>query len=420
MLVLFQIEAIAASYYVSSSTGNDNNPGTRTKPWYSLKKLNNSSFEKGDSILLKRNDYWDGHWVIDDNGTKSAPLVVSSYGQGELPMLSNSIWDYNTDGCVIRIKGEHIIIQNLHFINGVPHPYEDDKNKHTNVYDMGAVNLTKESANCIVQYCEIENYPIGIQSQGLYNRIFQNYIHDCNIAMCPPWWGPIAIFVGGAYNEISHNYIVNYIYQDSSRVDGGAIEIDRFCWDGLGYGADNISIHHNISLASCGVLEVEPDGNSKGGYNNLSFINNYSFDHRHMIDFEWTHNVEICNNVFIRNKRNSFTQCIRVEGSDYKFETNIFIIAGNRKIYSVENENAISSHKHNVYFSEDGIQTNPTGDILIDSTELVLNDRSQLVPYFYSEDGILQKPKPDEQGIVKATIPVEKLKFESIEITIPK
>ena len=44
VLVLMIYSVDAATYYVSSSTGNDNNAGTITQPWQTLNKVNTRAF----------------------------------------------------------------------------------------------------------------------------------------------------------------------------------------------------------------------------------------------------------------------------------------------------------------------------------------------------------------------------------------
>ena len=51
--------ASGATYYVSSSVGNDSNNGTSVStPWRTLNKVNTSTFQPGDSILFSRGDVW--------------------------------------------------------------------------------------------------------------------------------------------------------------------------------------------------------------------------------------------------------------------------------------------------------------------------------------------------------------------------
>ena len=46
--------ALANTYYVSSSTGSDSNPGTMAQPFQTLAKVNGLALAAGDSVFLNR------------------------------------------------------------------------------------------------------------------------------------------------------------------------------------------------------------------------------------------------------------------------------------------------------------------------------------------------------------------------------
>ncbi len=75
------------TYYVSFSTGNDNNTGTsEDQPWKNISKISKSpagTFGPGDKILFKRGDVWHSEGVtIKDSGTESIPITIGAYGDG--------------------------------------------------------------------------------------------------------------------------------------------------------------------------------------------------------------------------------------------------------------------------------------------------------------------------------------------------
>jgi hypothetical protein len=90
----------AATYYVSSSTGDDANNGTSTAtPWKTLNKICVTTFTAGDSILLNRGDIFHGEISKGGQGfvgTEESSILISAYGTGEKPLLygdmSSSIW----------------------------------------------------------------------------------------------------------------------------------------------------------------------------------------------------------------------------------------------------------------------------------------------------------------------------------------
>lgn len=63
------VSAAGNVYYVSFSTGNDNNTGTSEgTPWKTLAKLNGMIFLQGDTVLLKCGDTWNEELILKGSG----------------------------------------------------------------------------------------------------------------------------------------------------------------------------------------------------------------------------------------------------------------------------------------------------------------------------------------------------------------
>lgn len=414
--------AVSATNYFVSTSGNDSNSGTSiTSPWQTLSKLDSADFSAGDIIHFKCGEKWLGRFRVTESGNPGNPIRFTSYGEGALPELSNPNWDYTWDGSVIRVSGEYIVVEKLHFLDGAAHPYEEDKAAHENVYDMGAVNLSRDSENCTVQYCEFEDYPIGVQSQGQYNKIFQNYFHDCNKGMCLPFWGPIGIFCGGSYDEISYNYVINYKGGGSGGFDGGAIEVDRFMWGAghIGYGADHIKIHHNISIENAGFLEPEAlDGTPGNSY--LEVYANYSDDYKWFISDEDLNYSTIRNNTSLRVLPwiKSWHMVLAISGVGNKVLNNVFIVSDKLEVF--EFPDIEIEHRNNLYYSHDHSTSFPVGRP-VHKTEDVLSGWKKLSPEIYNSKGELIRIKPDKEGVVRARVPTDtKFEFESFSIKLPQ
>ena len=75
------------TYYISSSTGNDNNSGlSPTNPWQTLSKMASIVYETGDSVLLKKGDTWEG---ISQYFSRSF-VYIGAYGSSEnFPIITN-------------------------------------------------------------------------------------------------------------------------------------------------------------------------------------------------------------------------------------------------------------------------------------------------------------------------------------------
>jgi len=83
---------MSTTYYISSSLGADSNDGrSEAAPWSSFANANATLFQPGDRILLKCGDIWAGTtFYPQGNGSLGNPIVISSYGTGDKPVLTGS------------------------------------------------------------------------------------------------------------------------------------------------------------------------------------------------------------------------------------------------------------------------------------------------------------------------------------------
>ncbi len=87
---LFSASLFATTYYISSSQGNDAFSGLSPDScWQTLDKINNFSFQPGDSIRFKCDDSWRGQ-ILPQSGAEGQPMVYSSFGLGDKPVLMGS------------------------------------------------------------------------------------------------------------------------------------------------------------------------------------------------------------------------------------------------------------------------------------------------------------------------------------------
>lgn len=96
-------------FYVSNDGDDIDNGTSETTPWKSLQQVSQSRFIPGDSIFFRRGDVFTGQLVVNSSGTTGAPIVFSSYGTGDKPVIDGA----NAEDGAFR---EAVLIENQQFI----------------------------------------------------------------------------------------------------------------------------------------------------------------------------------------------------------------------------------------------------------------------------------------------------------------
>ncbi len=88
IVVCLTLPAAAATYYVDSAQGNDSASGlSPAQAWKTLGHVGRHQFQPGDRILLARGRTWFEQLSVPSSGQADAPLLFSSYGMGQQPMI---------------------------------------------------------------------------------------------------------------------------------------------------------------------------------------------------------------------------------------------------------------------------------------------------------------------------------------------
>ncbi|MDZ4045444.1 MAG: right-handed parallel beta-helix repeat-containing protein [Rhodoglobus sp.] len=83
--------ALNTAYYVDAVSGSDSNAGTSPgAAWQSLAKVNATTFSAGDQILFHTDQSWAGQLWPKGSGAAGNPIVISSYGNGDRPLIDGS------------------------------------------------------------------------------------------------------------------------------------------------------------------------------------------------------------------------------------------------------------------------------------------------------------------------------------------
>ena len=107
------------NFYIDSIAGNDANNGlSPTLAWQSLKNVNATTFNPGDSILFMCGCSWSGVMLHPlGSGTLGNPIVVSKYGTGNLPQINGNTAKLANQQAVYLSNQEYFTISNLDITN---------------------------------------------------------------------------------------------------------------------------------------------------------------------------------------------------------------------------------------------------------------------------------------------------------------
>jgi hypothetical protein len=79
------------AYYVDATAGNDAASGLdSTRAWRSLARVNSTTFQPGDRILLRAGGRWTGQLWPKGSGTAATPITIDRYGTGAAPRVDGA------------------------------------------------------------------------------------------------------------------------------------------------------------------------------------------------------------------------------------------------------------------------------------------------------------------------------------------
>jgi hypothetical protein len=124
LLFFLALSAFAQPYYVAPS-GNDNNPGTRTQPFASLRRAQQAVRQQPGSVFLRGGTYYLPETLVftaEDSGTSKAPILYQAW-EHEQPIISGGIkldnldWQPYRDGIFQAKVPENLKTEEI-FVNG--------------------------------------------------------------------------------------------------------------------------------------------------------------------------------------------------------------------------------------------------------------------------------------------------------------
>lgn len=115
LFLLHAAAAWAATYYVDAAMGRDENVGTSAaRAWSSLDKVNATTFQAGDRILLRSGSVWTRQLWPKGSGAAGRPIVIDRYGGTANPVIHGA---GTVEDAVKLYNQEHWEIRNIEVTN---------------------------------------------------------------------------------------------------------------------------------------------------------------------------------------------------------------------------------------------------------------------------------------------------------------
>ncbi len=109
------LQESGTTYYVDSTSGNDNHKGTSlSTAWKTLAKVNATVFSPGDRILFRSGSTWTGQLWPKGSGTEGQPIVIDTYGGVAKAVISGG---GAAEDAVLLKNQEYWEIRNLEVTN---------------------------------------------------------------------------------------------------------------------------------------------------------------------------------------------------------------------------------------------------------------------------------------------------------------
>jgi hypothetical protein len=366
--------AHAATYYIDSVNGNDNNSGTSSsQPWQTISKIQSTALAAGDYVLFARGSSYSQCFYVDYSGAYGNYIFIGAYGSGAAPAFTNATFAQGNFGNCIRIRGDYVAVDSLYFYSTaavVGDPGQYGSTDGPLVWQMGAVNIESGCDGCIVQNCEFYDCVAAIRTRGQYTIMQYNYIHDCSRVMVPYTgnWGPLGIWIGADHQTAVNNTITNMISGAPNNIKGGAFEVD-----------DNriskydIKISRNFTKNNCGFLECVfdvPSDTASPAYDGWVITFNVSDDYQAFTKLRYSKNCAVNNNTILSRKQSNDEQgvfVVRGHNKQNRFKNNIIMTKYDKKVFHTSGDapgDIIQTNHYyavgNLVMGDEGPGSNPT------------------------------------------------------------
>ncbi len=241
------------TYYVDPTLGNDNESGTSPEEaWKTLERAGDKTYMPGEKLLLKCGETFmiGRDFVTRGNGTQENPIMISTYGEGERPVITSrklavffmpsvSNWIVENleftspeGGCRLWMNSDTADAENITVRNCSIYDIGDDPEAYKNPgIKMSAGGNSYRMRNVRFENIEIYNMENGIYAAGT------TYASDFNYIFASGW-----TFDGLNIHDIEETAIITECVEDltikNTHISNCKIGIESIGFD--------VSIYNNL------------------------------------------------------------------------------------------------------------------------------------------------------------------------------
>lgn len=374
-----------ATYYVAKN-GNDANAGSRTSPWLTITKAENT-IVAGDTAFVMEGVYNEKLNCNDHSGSAGSPIVFMAYPGNEVIIdgtgldcsgsyLTRTWQDYvdiigfiirnvgmsgTLDGSGMAVIGAHCNIKNCTFYS---------------IYGSG-ITITGDYTtieNCVLHDLNMGNYLEKLESWGggiTFNEADYGVVKNCTVYNC---WGEGLSFIKSNYGNFENNKVYNIssvmVYLNNAQSDTVQRNLIYYTNDWIGGRSNGIGL--------------DDESATPAGQNNI-IINNIIFGAKKNISISHKTGCVIANNTLVDAHT---TTGLEVDPNyDYASLTvkNNIIVQNNSKPCVTFTPDAQVVFSHNLYNKAYDADAIGTGDKVVNPLFVEYGDTLTTIDPLYFE-----------------------------------
>lgn len=250
-------------YFVDCTAGSDSANGlSATAAFRTLSKVNSLSLLPGDHVAFKKGCIFTGTLKAASNGTESAPIVYTAYGEGTLPTIHLPL-----DGEAVLASGSYVILDQLKVTTSRPQAASTG-GRCLDTPVAWRVGFEVLGHHVTVQNSTASGFMAGVHLTGSNNRVLRNTLTGNNImkkntaGIYDDDSGAWGVLINSDHNEVAHNTLHgNWACSEDYKVDGASVEL---------YEASFNNVHHNLSTEDITFTELGGTTENQSEFNTFT------------------------------------------------------------------------------------------------------------------------------------------------------